>query len=326
VTVRPHVDWCSTEVAPGIRRIESVLGPRPFSQYLVHDERALLVDTGVKDTPEAVILPCLGGVQPDLVLNSHADVDHFGGNAAIRAAAPRALFCAHELDVRWVESAETIMRERYGWYAAHDLAYDPDTSAWLREAMGPDVPVDIHLRGGERIRLGRRLTVEVLHLPGHTAGHLGIWEPDSRTAIVLDAVMARGLLDTDREVIAPPPYFDVAAYLATVEKLRRLEPRRLLTAHYDVIEGDDVARFLAETIAFVEDAARTTERALAAAGGLSLKELVDLADPQLGPFTSMPNELGGSLRAHLQALVADGRALEDPSGLRWSPANDKGGQ
>ena len=76
------------EVAPGIHRIESVLGPRPFSQYLLRDERALLVDTGVKETPAEVILPFLDGVQPDLVLNTHADVDHYGGNAAIKDAAP----------------------------------------------------------------------------------------------------------------------------------------------------------------------------------------------------------------------------------------------
>jgi len=99
------------EVAPGIHRIESVLGPRPFSQYLLRDERSLLVDTGVKETPAEVILPFLDGLQPDFVLNSHADVDHYGGNAAIRKAAPEALFLAHALDVPWIESAEAIMRE-----------------------------------------------------------------------------------------------------------------------------------------------------------------------------------------------------------------------
>ena len=130
------------EVAPGIHRIESVLGPRPFSQYLLRDERSLLFDTGVKETPGDVILPFLGGLQPDLVLNSHADVDHYGGNAAIRQAAPRALFLAHELDVRWIESTEAIMRERYGWYAEHGLDYEPDVVAWLRGAIGLDTPVD----------------------------------------------------------------------------------------------------------------------------------------------------------------------------------------
>ena len=109
------------EVAPGIHRIESILGPRPFSQYLLLGDRSLLVDTGVKETPGEVILPFLEqvGLDPaglDLVLISHADVDHFGGNAAVRAAAPRALVCAHTADTPWIESRELIMRERYGWY------------------------------------------------------------------------------------------------------------------------------------------------------------------------------------------------------------------
>ena len=84
------------EIVPGIQRIESILGPRPFSQYLLHGERTLLVDTGVEETPADVILPFLAdaGFDPaelDLILNTHADVDHFGGNAAMREAATRAL-------------------------------------------------------------------------------------------------------------------------------------------------------------------------------------------------------------------------------------------
>jgi glyoxylase-like metal-dependent hydrolase (beta-lactamase superfamily II) len=308
------------EVSPGIHRIESVLGPRPFSQYLLRDERSLLFDTGVKETPGEVILPFLDGLQPDLVLISHADVDHYGGNAAIKAAAPGALFLAHELDVRWIESAEAIIPERYGWYAEHGLAYAPDAFAWLQDAIGPDTPVDVHLRAGERIRLGPRLTVEVLHLPGHTDGHIGLWDPASRTAVVMDAVLGRGLLDLEKNVIHPPPYFDVPAYLATARALQALAPERLLTAHYDVMEGAQVERFLADTIAFAEDAERIAAGALADAGELTLAEVLALADPQLGPFTSMPNELAGSLRAHLQDFVRQGRAQEDPSGLRWTMA------
>jgi len=313
------------EVAPGIHRIESVLGPRPFSQYLLRDERSLLVDTGVKETPAEVILPFLDGLEPDFVLNSHADVDHFGGNAAVREAAPDALFLAHGLDVPWIESSDAIMRERYGWYEEYGLAYEPDVFAWLRAAMGPDTPVDIHVRGGERIRLGPRLTVEIINLPGHTPGHVGLWEGSSRTAIVIDAVMARGLLDMEGNVIHPPPYFDVAAYLGTARALQALRPARLLTAHYDVLEGADVDRFLAETVAFVEEAGAVAEQALAEAGELTLPELLAIGDARLGPFTSMANELAGSLRAHLRELVQQGRAAEDRPRLRWTTPNDKGG-
>ena len=308
------------EVAPGIHRIESVLGPRPFSQYLLSGERSLLVDTGVRDTPAEVILPFLGSSRPDFVLNSHADVDHFGGNAAIRSAAPHAVFLAHELDVPWIESAEAILRERYGWYAPHGLAYPPDVFTWLAEAMGPDCPVDVRLRGGERIRLGPELVVEVLHLPGHTAGHVGLWDPASRTAIVMDAVMGRGLLDMEGDVISPPPYFDVEGYLRAARTVSALRPQRLLTAHYDVMEGAEVERFLADTVAFVEDAGRIAAAALQESGELSLADLVGRADPELGPFTAMANELGGPLRAHLPARVLVGRAREDASGMHWTTA------
>jgi glyoxylase-like metal-dependent hydrolase (beta-lactamase superfamily II) len=313
------------EVAPGILRIESILGPRPFSQYLLRGERTLLVDTGVKETPAQVIFPYLAraGIDPadlDAVLVSHADVDHFGGNEAVRAAASRALICAHAADVPWIENAVRIMRERYGWYAAHGIGYPPETAAWLRDAMGADVPVDLRLQGGEVFRLGPGLDAHVLHLPGHTAGHLGVWVPSSRTAIVMDAVMARGLLDTEGKVIHPSPYFDAAAYEASARLLQTLEPERLLTAHYDVIEGTDVDRFLDDTLEFVEDARDAVEEIVRREREVTLARVLELADAELGPFTSMPNELAGPLRAHLRELVAAGRAEESPDGARWTLA------
>jgi glyoxylase-like metal-dependent hydrolase (beta-lactamase superfamily II) len=269
-----------------------------------------------------VILPFLAGfgIDPgeiDVIVNTHADVDHFGGNAAMRAVAPRALVCAHVSDLAWIQDRERILRERYGWYAAHGVGYDAETAAWLREAMGPDTPVDVGLTGGELIRLGPSLTVRVLHLPGHSAGHLGLWEPASRTAIITDAVVAKGLLDTEGKVIHPPPYFDASAYEASARLLISLEPARLLTAHYDVIEGTDVDRFLDDTIEFVRETRDVTEEILLTERELTLVRALELADPRLGPFSSMPNELAGPLRSHLRELVAAGRAEESPDGLTW---------
>ena len=307
------------EVAPGIQRIESVLGPRPFAQYLVREERSLLVDTGIATTPDEVILPALRslGLEPaalDYVLISHADVDHFGGNARLRSSAPRAVFCAHTADAPWITDRERILDERYGWYAEHGPAadYDAGTKEWLRNALGADVPLDLHLVGGERFRLGRNLTVEVLHLPGHSPGHVGLWDPSSKTAVVTDAVLAAGLLDNEGTVIHPPPYFDVGAYESTIQRLRELAPERLLTAHYAVIEGDDVERFLTASAAFVQRARSAVVDALTEAKQATLGELLARLNPALGPFTSMPNELCGPIRAHLRELVAAGQAEEVP--------------
>jgi glyoxylase-like metal-dependent hydrolase (beta-lactamase superfamily II) len=303
------------EVAPGIHRIESVLGPRPFAQYLVQGERTLLVDTGVAVTPETVILPYLDsiGLRPadlDFVLNTHADVDHFGGNSAIRARAPRAVFCAHSADVPWIEDRERILRERYGWYATHDVDYSPEEKDWLREAMGPNVPLDMRLSGNETFRLGPELAVQVLHLPGHSPGHVGLWEPASGTAIITDAALGRGLYDMAGNVISPPPYFDVMAYEGSVRLLRSLSPQRLLTAHYEVMEGEDAVRFLDESATFIERTRLTVSETLAEHGELTLRGLLEISNPELGPFTVMENELAGTLRAHLRELVSAGRAEE----------------
>jgi glyoxylase-like metal-dependent hydrolase (beta-lactamase superfamily II) len=305
------------EVAPGIHRIESVLGPRPFSQYILRGERSLLVDTGVTETPESVIWPYLESISLspanlDFVLNTHADVDHFGGNAAIRARASRAVFCAHSSDVPWIEDRERILRERYGWYATHDVDYSPEEKDWLREAMGPNVPLDMRLSGNETFRLGPELAVQVLHLPGHSPGHVGLWDPASGTAIITDAALGRGLYDMAGNVISPPPYFDVMAYEGSVRLLRSLSPQRLLTAHYEVMEGEDAVRFLDESATFIERTRLTVSETLAEHGELTLRGLLEISNPELGPFTVMENELAGTLRAHLRELVSAGRAEEVP--------------
>jgi glyoxylase-like metal-dependent hydrolase (beta-lactamase superfamily II) len=176
--------------------------------------------------------------------------------------------------------------------------------------MGPDVPIDLRLVGGETFRLGPDLEVEVLHLPGHSPGHVGLWEPRSATAIITDAALGVGLLDMEGRIISPPPYFDVTAYEGTVSLLRSLSPRLLLTTHYGVMAEQEAARFLEESAAFVDRARRAVSEAIVENGELGLHGLLEATNPTLGPFTVMKNELAGTLRAHARELVAAGRAEE----------------
>lgn len=307
-----------TEVAPGIHRIASVLGPRPFSQYLLRDECSMLVDTGIKSTPDEVILKFfrwrrIDPAELSFVLISHADVDHFGGNEAIRLAAPRAIFCAHDRDSDWIGNRRLILKERYGWYAEHGPAVDYDRPTWefLAGAMGQDVPVDLRLQGGEVFRLGPRLTVEVLSLPGHSSGHIGLWDRQSRTAIVLDAVLGGGLTDMDGTIIHPPPYFDASAYEATIARLRELDPALLLTSHYEPMEGKEAAEFLELSADFVRRARAAVEATVRRERQVTLESLL----AELGPFSSFANELCGPLRAHLRELVA----VEKVEGVAGGP-------
>ncbi len=314
------------EILPGIHRIAQPLGERWLYQYAIAGERPLLLDTGLASSPDAVIAPALieAGLpltDLDTVLITHADVDHCGGNAAMKRLAPGARFVAHAADRPLIESRGRLLADRYGWYDAHDLAYPPETLAWMGDNLGPDTPLDRTIDDGAWLDLGGR-RVQALHLPGHSAGHLGVWDPDTRTALVGDAVLGRGLPDRAGRIISPPPYFSVGPYLATIARLERLAPATLLTAHYPVMRGADVARFLHESWRFVEEAGQAVADLLRAAPtALALKELTAGTDARVGPYAVLGNELAGPVLAHVADLAAAGRAelvaADGPPVWRW---------
>jgi glyoxylase-like metal-dependent hydrolase (beta-lactamase superfamily II) len=292
------------EVAPGIHRIEGDLGERYVCQYLlVGEERTLLVDTGLRDMPAQVIAPYLEGLGRSLtdlddVLISHADVDHCGGNRALRAAAPRARLWCGEADRAWIESNAAMLAGNYLWYASYGCGPTPDDVEFLTRELGGDAPVDIGLRGGETLRLGPDWRVEVLALPGHTPGHVGLWDPRSQAAIVVDAVLADGVCDRAGRRLIPPRYYSAAGYEATIRRLRALDPALLLTAHYDVMGREAAHAFLDRSLSFVHAVGEAIDAAVRS-GTTALWPLTQAVDAAVGPFPAFTHELAASVRAHL---------------------------
>jgi glyoxylase-like metal-dependent hydrolase (beta-lactamase superfamily II) len=291
------------EVAPGIHRIEGDLGERYVCQYLlVGAERTLLVDTGLRDMPAQVIAPYLATLDRSLadldVLISHADVDHCGGNRALRAAAPSARLLCGEPDRTWIESNAAMLAGNYRWYEAYGFGPSPDDVAFLERELGGDAPVDVGLRGGETLRLGADWRVEVMALPGHTPGHLGLWDPRSGVAIVIDAVLADGVYDRAGNRLIPPRYYSAVGYEATIRRLRTLDPALLLTAHYDVMERDAAREFLDRSLAFVHAVGDAVDAAVRD-GTTALWPLTQAVDAAVGPFSGPTHELAVSVRAHL---------------------------
>jgi glyoxylase-like metal-dependent hydrolase (beta-lactamase superfamily II) len=292
------------EVARGIHRIEGDLGERYVCQYLlVGDERTLLVDTGLRDMPERVIAPYLNELGRSLadvddVLVSHADVDHCGGDRALRAAAPRARLLCGEADRPWIESNAAMMAGNYRWYEPYGFGPGPDDVAFLERELGGDAPVDVGLRGGETLRLGAGRRLEVLALPGHTLGHLGLWDPATGAAIVTDAALADGVTDRAGRRLIPPRYYTAAGYEATLRALRALDPELLLTAHFEVMGRPEARAFLDRSLAFVA-AVREAVQAGVRARTTDLRALTQAVDAAVGPFPSFAHELAASVRAHL---------------------------
>ena len=89
---------------------------------------------------------------------------------------------------------------------------------------------------GDVIDLGDR-RFEVLHLPGHSPGSIGLWEPETGTLFSGDAVYDGPLLDM-------LPGSDVAAYRSTMERLIDL-PVRVVHGGHDPSFGRDRLREIA---------------------------------------------------------------------------------
>jgi glyoxylase-like metal-dependent hydrolase (beta-lactamase superfamily II) len=292
-------------LAPGIHRIESDIGPRFMAQYvLVGKERTVLVDTGLANTPGEVLLPAFEqiGTEPDLIVISHADLDHCGGNRRMRERYPGALFACHELDRHWIESNAAMLAENYLWHEPYGLEGPDDKGRReMLAQLGGDSPIDLGMRGGETIRLEARRRLEVLHLPGHTYGHIGLWDPQHRVAIVVDAVLYDGIYDRAGTKLIPPRYYEVAAYRETIQRVRALEPDLLLTAHYDPMSRAQAMEFCERSLSYV-DAVDSIVRAGRKDGEVRLRELTDRVNAALGPFPEFATEIAAGVRSHLASL------------------------
>lgn len=296
-----------------VYEITSPLGDRYVTQYVLVGSRAtLLIDTGVAGMAEDRIIPYMNEIgapssRPLYVLNTHADVDHIGGNAELKAKLPRAVLMAHQLDRAWIESKGRIMNEQYGWYRAHGLDYSESVRDWIERGLGRQIPLDLVIVGGEKILLSDDWEVSIIHLPGHSPGHVAVHDPKNKSLIISDAILYRGLLDSSGKIIGPPKYYDADQYIESIKKCRKIAPDHLLTAHYGVYSHEKVEEFLSESLRFIRDVERATLTALRDSGSaMTLKELLEPVNKMTGPFTSLEIELAAAIRSHLKRLEQEG--------------------
>lgn len=302
-----------TEVAPSVHRLEYAIGDKLMAMHLIDGDRVTLIDTGLPDTPETVYLPALQalGRSPDdvgLVVITHADADHIGGNNAVRRRFPHALIACHPLDKRWATDPDVITAERYDGFLPFGLRYDPEVFALLRSWMGETEPIDLLLTEGSRLRVRDDEWLEIDHVPGHTPGHILLHNPTHRYALIGDAIFGVSQITTGGAKSAAPAYTDVAAYRATIAKIRALDLELMLTCHYPVMRGAEIERFIDESLAWSERAENAVRRLLTSATQpITLGDAIDRLDPELGPFMA-PRELQWALLAHLDYAVDIGEA------------------
>jgi glyoxylase-like metal-dependent hydrolase (beta-lactamase superfamily II) len=305
------------QIHPGVHRIDTDFGGRTNAIYLLAgSERVVLVDTGIDATPRQYLVPYLreqGLDRVDVVVSTHADLDHTGGNAAVGELFPASLAVCHVLDRDWVDDVDALIEERYDEYAVLGLAEPAEDKESLR-AIARARPTALAVTGGERVRLEPGWEIELLHVPGHSHGHLTVWDSRSRSLVVGDAVLADGLYFTDGRPAFPPTYRYVDDYLASIDRLRGYRAGTLLTAHYPTMYGDDVDAFFTTTSGFVATLDGVLVELLAGSDPpATLPELVEAAAPRVGPWEGGARlPLKFPVLGHLERLESSGRLVRDP--------------
>jgi glyoxylase-like metal-dependent hydrolase (beta-lactamase superfamily II) len=316
------------ELAPGVHRIETIEDGKLHGYHVLEAPGGpVLVDPGYVDAPTTVYQPFLedqgwGLDDVSLALVTHADADHFGGNHELRSHNPTVPIAAHVADLPLVESVDRIMDERYSMFEAdHGITYDGDTIEWIMGMMGPDEPVTVGLRGGETLRVRDRL-LEVLHTPGHTKGHLMLYDRANDLVIGADGFFGRGLFGVDSEYLQPPPYYLYPEYETTTALVESLDPDVLCFTHYDVMYDGEIDDFVAETLDFVHEVESLARDIVASEGPVSLSEAIDRVVEKRGSF-GLDLDLAFPLSAHFRDLEDRGvieRVRRDNDIVAWRPA------
>lgn len=141
----------------------------------------------------------------------------------------------------------------------------------------------------------------VMHTPGHAPDHLTLWHADSRTLFVGDM-----LVQGSSVVIPASGGGSLSAYLASLHRLRQLQPLRALTAHGPIIEDpvaviDQYLVHRAEREQQVLDALSHHDETVEAVAARIYPTLIDALVP-------MARE---SVLAHLRKLQDEGRVKEE---------------
>ena len=206
------------EVAPGVHLITGV-PPYAINCYLIaHPDGDVLVDAMTRlDTRR--ILKAVRGRRLAAHVATHAHPDHVGATHAVASKLGIPVW-AHALDRPAVEDTALIEARQ---------PKAPINTLFSKVMLGPGHPVSRELAEGDDVA-----GFQVLHVPGHSAGHIALWR-ESDGVLVLGDVLnnQHPLLGFPRGLRLPLGTFtpDPARNRESARRLGTLDVRTALFGH-----------------------------------------------------------------------------------------------
>lgn len=184
---------------------------------LIGSKKSLLIDTGLGIENIYEVVKALTD-KPVIAIATHIHWDHIGGHKYF----PN--FYAHKDELDWlcgkfpltIETIKAMVLERC------DIPENFEINTY---EIFQGKPTKI-LSNGEKIDLGNR-SIEIIHTPGHSPGHMCFWEKEKGYLFTGDLVYKGTLL-------AYYPSTDPTAYLKSLEKIASLSAKKVFPGHHSL--------------------------------------------------------------------------------------------
>ncbi|MBN1820581.1 MAG: MBL fold metallo-hydrolase [Prolixibacteraceae bacterium] len=221
-------------VAPG-KQIE-----RFVNVFALLGEKIHLIDTGVADS-FPVIEKYLKDQRREIkdiasILLTHSHPDHIGSAKKIKEITACKVY-AHPAEKHWIENTE--------------LQFSQRPVPGFQKLVGGSVKVDFELYDNSLIHLEDDLTLRCFHTPGHSAGSVCFFSENEKILISGDAILLPGEI---------PIFENVEDYLNSINKIRNLKPKLILSAWDEPRKENEIEELLKKSESYILHIQKTVKK------------------------------------------------------------------
>ena len=202
-----------------------------IASYVLKGEKTAIIETG----PTLTVPNLLKGLEEinvkpdeiDFVMVSHIHLDHGGGAGTLLEHLPNAKLIVHPRGIPHLEDPQTL------WVQA-------------RKALGKivdfygkpqPIPKDrmIPAENNMQLDLGDDIRIRIIETLGHASHHISFFEKSNEILFPGDTA---GIYIRSLDVIVPttPPLLVLHMILDSIEKLKKLEPKKLCYTHFGLAD------------------------------------------------------------------------------------------
>ena len=231
-------------------------GKYPFSNsLLIKENNNILIDAGLGNR---IIRKILKNNQINKVLLSHNHEDHISGLKYLKDAQ----IFIHNLDKKGVESIK-YLQYIYGL----DDSYEKEFKSFIESLGVKEIIINKTFKGGEKLKIND-IEIEIIHTPGHSAGHSCFYIKPYRIMFLSDIDLSSfgpwyGSIDGNIE-----------QFIQSIKKILNYKIDYAVSSHKGLIVGDIKDRL----IRFLNKIYEREKLILENIGnGITIEELVEKA-------------------------------------------------